>query len=148
VQTTAPLNLEKVLEQQVFCAEAILEALRQEGDALRSGDPYVLNLVGANKSQLVEEMEALEIERQQLVEGGFEAPAALRRGPAGQYWNRLLGLIEQCRERNQRNGALVMARRTQIQQALELLRGSDATDLYDASGFSQRGAALNPLGAA
>jgi flagellar biosynthesis/type III secretory pathway chaperone len=142
-----PLSLEQVLEQQVSCAESILEALRQERDALSSGDPYLLNLVGANKAQLVEELEAFEIERQHL-SGGPAAEAGYRQGAAGAHWSRLLDLIEQCRDYNQRNGALVTARRSQILQALEVLRGTDTGRVYDASGSAAATAGSHSLGAA
>ena len=60
---------------------------------------------------------------------------------------KLLSLIEKCRERNQRNGAIVKARREQVLEALKLLRGSEL-ELYNSSGLKPASSGIRPLGSA
>ncbi len=43
-----------VLQEQILCAEAMLQTLGRENLALTSGDAEQLNAAGADKAQLVE----------------------------------------------------------------------------------------------
>ena len=65
----------------------------------------------------------------------------------GAKWRQLLGLLEQCRDTNLRNGSLVQARREQIVAALKLIGGA-ATDVYDARGREDRNRGKQQLGSA
>ena len=127
------------MQEQIRCAEAMLAALDRENQALLDGNTDGLNLVGAEKVQLMESLESLERERRLMA----QVPDG---GTAGQsHWQRLLELMEECRRRNERNGALVNLRREQVDQALNVLRGAEL-ELYDASGLRARGSASRPGG--
>jgi flagella synthesis protein FlgN len=130
-----------VLHEQIRCAEAMLRTLGRENQALIDGDAERLNAAGADKARLVEELEALEIERRQLTDA---IEAELAPPPS---WEHLLGLIAECKQQNQRNGALLKARSEQVRAALKLLRGSES-NCYDASGLTSSARAARPLASA
>ena len=68
-------------------------------------------------------------------------------GDGKPQWESLLALIAQCKERNQRNGALLKARTEQVRTALKVLRGADQ-ELYAASGFTPAARSARSLGSA
>lgn len=138
-------HLVAVLGEQIRCTQAMLAALGREGDALADGDPERLNAAGAEKAQLVETLEALESERRGLV-AALGQHAAGRDGAEPQ-WQSLLMLIAECKERNQRNGALLKARTDQVRTALKILRGSDP-EFYAASGLTPSPRSARSLGSA
>lgn len=130
-------QINAVVSEQIRCAEAMLEALEQENQALLDGNTDELNLVGSEKVRLMESLESLERERRlmaQLPDSSSDAQ------PEEIHWKRLLKLMEECRRRNERNGVLVNLRREQVDQALRVLRGTEL-ELYDASGLRARGTA-------
>ena len=137
MNSNATTQMDAVLAEQIRCAEAMLAALDRENQALLEGNTDGLNLVGAEKVQLMESLETLERERRLMAQipadsGGYQSEQP--------HWKRLLELMEECRKRNERNGALVNLRREQVDQALKVLRGTELT-LYDASGLRARSAA-------
>lgn len=136
-------HLAAVLGEQIRCTQAMLAALDLEGDALAGGNPEALNAAGAQKAQLVETLEALESERRGLA----AALGAHTRGGDEPQWQSLLTLVTQCKERNQRNGALLKARTEQVRTALKVLRGADQ-ELYAASGFTPAARSARSLGSA
>lgn len=136
-------DIQRVIREQVGSAESMLEILDQEYQALLDGDTESLNRASADKARVIEDLETLERARQDLALPGRPDPADL----ADSSWSKMLALIEQCRERNQRNGALVNARREQVLLALNMLRGSDDS-VYDESGAVARGSSARVLGEA
>jgi flagellar biosynthesis/type III secretory pathway chaperone len=136
-----------VLEEQIHCAEAMLETLGRENDALLRGDAEQLNAAGASKAELVEALEALERQRRSLSEAVASGIADAAPQAKGPEWQRLLELITECKQQNERNGALVKARSEQVRTALRVLRGSEP-DLYGRSGRAPAGADARSLGSA
>lgn len=125
-----------LLQEQIRCAEAMLEALDRENQALLEGNTDGLNLVGTEKVELIESLESLERERRLMAQvPDAEDPL---NGAEQTHWRRLLEVMNECRKRNERNGALVNLRREQVDQALRILRGTEL-ELYDASGLRARG---------
>lgn len=136
--------MERVLTEQLGSAESMLEILDHEYQALLDGDTESLNRASEAKARIIEDLESLERARQDLatvVQPGQTDDAADR------SWAKVLELIEQCRERNMRNGALANARREQVLLALNVLRGSDE-GVYDGSGAVARGIGARVLGEA
>lgn len=138
-----PTDIQRVIREQVDSAESMLEILDQEYQALLEGDTESLNRASAEKARVIEDLETLERARQDLVEPG----QADRADGSASRWSEVLELIKQCRERNQRNGALAKARREQVMATLNLLRGSDDS-VYDESGSVARGVGARVLGEA
>jgi flagellar biosynthesis/type III secretory pathway chaperone len=132
-----------VLNEQIRCAEAMLRTLGRENDALVAGDVEALYSAGADKTRLVESLEALETERRNLG-AGVDGDTQGRGSPE---WQSLLDLISACKDWNLRNGALVKARSDQVQIALQALRGSEP-GFYDPSGHKASERSVRPLGTA
>jgi flagella synthesis protein FlgN len=145
-------SLVAILNEQISCAEAMLATLARENQALVAGDAELLNSAGAEKARLVEALDSLEHERRALSEAIGATFAAGDEGSAGEQkrpaeWRALLDLIAECKQQNQRNGALVKARSEQVRIALRALRGTEAA-LYDPSGLEHATRSARPLGTA
>jgi flagella synthesis protein FlgN len=145
-------SLVAILNEQISCAEAMLATLARENQALVAGDAELLNAAGAEKARLVEALDSLEHERRALSDaigatfaGGEQRSADDQSRPA--EWRELLKLVAECKEQNQRNGALVKARSEQVRIALRALRGTEAA-LYDPSGVEHSTRSARPLGTA
>jgi flagellar biosynthesis/type III secretory pathway chaperone len=138
-----------ILGAQIRCAEAMIEALAREHQALADNDAALLQTASTDKAQLVEALETLESQRRNLAEtiattlnaeAGDDTHAAVE-------WQRLHGLIGECKERNERNGTLLKARTQNVRIALKSLRG-DGPELYSAKGRAASNADARPLGTA
>ncbi len=140
-------SLVDVLDEQVRAAEAMLGTLDTESQALLESNPEALNTAGADKARLVETLESLEHERRDLAEVLHLKLSTADGDDASLRWKRFLGLIEECRRRNQRNGILVNARREQVLEALKILRGTEL-QLYDATGLKPSANGACRLGSA
>ena len=132
-------RLSTVLGEQIRCAEAMLEALASENQALADGNHEALGLATEAKAKLVDALEQLESERRALVTGDDTTDAA--------EWPRLRELIARCKEQNHRNGTLLNARAENVRIALKALRGSEP-ELYGATGRAPGRAGARPLGTA
>ena len=145
------LSLVAILNEQISCAQQMLATLARENQALVDGDADSLNAAGADKARLVEALDSLEHERRALSEaiGLTFAPASDKSADANRpaEWRALLDLIAECKQQNQRNGALVKARSEQVRIALRALRGTEAA-LYDPSGLEHAAHSARPLGIA
>lgn len=136
--------LNQVVDEQIRVAEAVLEILELENQALQAGNIDSLNIAGEKKAGLVITMEQLEQERELIVQNGDTAAVVGH----SQRWDHLLKLMAECKDRNERNGELVRSRRQHVARALKVLHG-EALELYDASGLAAgSGSALNDLGEA
>jgi flagellar biosynthesis/type III secretory pathway chaperone len=136
-----------VLQEQILCAEAMLQTLGRENLALTSGDAEQLNVAGADKAQLVETLDALERQRRSLTDAVAAGVATAAGANQPAEWRRLLDLITECKQQNERNGALVKARSEQVRVALRTLRGTEP-DLYGRSGLAPATADPRSLGTA
>lgn len=141
-------GLVDVLTEQVQCVDAMLLALERENHALLENDAETLNAAGADKNRLLETLESLEHERQGLAanDASFEQLIA-DDVDAKSSWQQLVERLEECRRRNQRNGALVNARQEQIAKMLIILRGVQ-TEVYDSHGQKPAAPAARSLGSA
>jgi flagella synthesis protein FlgN len=130
-----------VLGEQIRCAEAMLEALTRENDALVASQAEALGAASTAKAAIVETLEGLETKRQALAAiVGDEVRAATE-------WQRLRALIAECKQRNEKNGALLNARADNVRVALKTLRGGEPA-LYGRSGHAPAQGGVRPLGTA
>ena len=132
-------RLNAVLGEQIRCAEAMLETLARENQALADGDHEQLGSATDTKARLVETLERLEAERRALTP---ESDL-----PSSDEWQRLRELVSECKRRNQRNGTLLKARAETVRIALKTLRGSEP-DLYSPTGRAPARADARKLGTA
>jgi flagellar biosynthesis protein FlgN len=144
-------SLSAVLNEQIRCAESMLDVLERENQALVANDADLLTTTGADKARLVDALEKLEIERRDLTQAFGAAAASIAGGTGPQSspeWQELIALVATCKERNQRNGALVKARSDQVRALLNSLRSSEPA-MYAASGNVHAGSlGTRPLGTA
>lgn len=136
---STPQRWTAVLGEQIRCAEAMLETLARENDALVAGNHDSLALATDAKAKLVDVLERLETERRELTEPGDAS--------ADQDRQRLHELIARCKAQNERNGTLLKARAENVRIALKTLRGAEP-ELYGASGRTPARADARPLGTA
>ena len=145
LQGSPDSGMERVLDDQIRTAEAMLGTLDIENRALLDNDVDALNSAGTDKARLLQTLERLERERQQIADRlGNSRKDEL----SGSRWRQLLELMQECRSRNQSNGALVRVRRDQLLQVLKMVSGPEVS-LYDSNGAGPtRGGAIHPLGRA
>jgi len=131
-------RIRAVLGEQIRCAEAMLDALTRESEALAAGNHDSLVQATDAKAALVTALERLEAERRDLA-----APDA-----AGETdWERLRELIARCKAQNQKNGTLLKARADNVRTALQALRGAEP-ELYGATGRAPARTDFRTLGTA
>jgi flagellar biosynthesis/type III secretory pathway chaperone len=133
-----PQGMSAVLGEQIRCAEAMLETLAREGQALAEGNHDSLAREADAKADLVASLERLEAERSALADTD---------GAGAADWQRLRELIVRCKEQNQRNGALLQARADNVRSALKALRGGEP-ELYGATGRAPSRTDARTLGTA
>ena len=121
-------RLGTLIAEQLRCAEAMLETLTRESQALAGGDVNALGAATQAQGELVDALEKLESERSALAERDDTAETA-----ETAEWQRLREVIGLCKEQNQRNGLLLKARAENVRSALKTLRGSDP-EVYSATG--------------
>jgi flagella synthesis protein FlgN len=125
--------LRTVLDEMSATTAQLITVLDEEREALNSADAKALNRSGEAKQMLMRRLEQLDVERLHL--SSTSAEAAQQMEPT---WRELLKSLATCRDKNQRNGALVGQRLTQVRRALSVLTGTDAqTTTYSQNGAVQ-----------
>ncbi|MET0232725.1 MAG: flagellar protein FlgN [Rhodanobacteraceae bacterium] len=125
-------------------AHRLHAVLKDENQVLASGDDTALLALTGAKTELLQQIEALEGERMHLVgelrTGPRHAPFAMVRAltpyPAAlTAWDDAVATLKACRALNEANGTTVELRLRQVRQALALLTGaSPAAGLYGPQG--------------
>jgi flagellar biosynthesis protein FlgN len=123
--------LRTVLDEMSATTAQLIAVLDEEREALMSADAKALNRSGEAKQMLMRRLEQLDVERLHL---GSTSPEAAQQ--MDNAWRELLKSLANCRDKNQRNGALVGQRLTQVRRALSVLTGTDS----QAGTYSQSGA--------
>jgi flagella synthesis protein FlgN len=123
VNALVQTRIESLLDQQIDVARKLAEVLEAEREALTGNSPEAVCEKAAQKVQLLERFESLEIERRGLyAQAGLPATAA----PAHtitRRWQSLMGLLAACRNANETNGLIVNLKQGQIRQLLDVIRG-------------------------
>jgi len=128
--------------RQVHQLRSVLE---EEQDAVKTKNIDAMNGTLTKKLELLEKLEALDIERKSLLQhagyenskSGFES--LLQRSPPNELmskWNELEQEMGACRELHQINTQILEIGQRQVQQVLGILLGNEGTesDTYDQSG--------------
>jgi flagellar biosynthesis/type III secretory pathway chaperone len=140
-------SLETLLEGEHSTTARLLEALREEHQALVRRDMTALDHAVNKKSQQVAELEMLGRERDAALNAAGHAAGRegieswLSRQPHGaakKLWQELQNLLLRCQRQNLSNGAIVETSRRYTQRALSLLQGQSAEPAlyYGPSGAS------------
>lgn len=141
-------SLERLLSQQLACAERLAELLLLEHQTLESADAMALDRITREKPAVMGELEQLAREQQALLAGlDFEfSPAGVRRalswcdasGELSELQNQVTRRIDECRQANDQNGLLVQHRLGYVRRALTALNGveNDPAGVYGPRGSS------------
>lgn len=149
----------RVLDDEINAATALLGILRTERETLKRRDMESLSRSGDAKHRVLAELDALDKDRLSLAElAGIPADRegfgdfleSLHQGDGIRLrWQRLVGLLNECRERNESNGRLVALQRSHVEKALAALRGVDKQpSLYGPDGHHQQAPSGVPLSSA
>jgi flagellar biosynthesis/type III secretory pathway chaperone len=133
----ADRHLEGVLDREIAAALTLAATLDAERVALTGDSPQAVIDKAAEKTRLFGLLERLEAERRELCDAAHVTLPPLRRGQtpviagvsetvAGS-WRALLDLIAGCRIANDVNGYIINARRGQISQLFQAIRGAPMT---------------------
>jgi flagellar biosynthesis/type III secretory pathway chaperone len=134
MNSDANRSLEVVLDRELEVARTLATTLDAERVALTGKSPEAVMEKAAEKIQLFGVIEALESERNKLCAAAqISLPKAPRKGQplavsgvtdsVADRWRTLLELIAACRKLNEINGYIINARRGQLNQLFQVLRG-------------------------
>ncbi|WP_333679400.1 flagellar protein FlgN [Dyella sp.] len=125
--------LRAVLDEMSATTSQLITVLDEEREALNVADANALNRSGEAKQMLMRRLEQLDVERLHLCSTSTEAAQQVET-----QWQELLKSLTVCRDKNQRNGALVGQRLAQVRRALAVLTGSETqTGTYGQNGALQ-----------
>lgn len=148
-----------LLEEEVRVATLMWGAIKNEREALRARDADSLTRASGIKQQCLAELDALDKDRRQMLElaglpsGREELDRHLESMPDSHpvafRWQRLTGLLDQCRLGNAANGQMVAIQRNHVERALRVLRTGNPDSLtYGPDGSHAGGAASRTLSSA
>ncbi len=144
---TPPLQAELDSALQAIVADMraatmqLILVLDEEREALIQADAEALNRSGEAKQMLTRRLEQLDAERLHL-----SAASAQTTRTVDPAWSELLKNLTACRDKNQRNGALVGQRLLQVRRALSVLTGNGSdSGIYGHSGTLHIGHRSLPL---
>lgn len=148
-----------LLEEEIRVATLMWGAIKREREALRARDADALTSASGVKQQCLAELDALDKDRRQMLEiaGMPSARAAFDKylesvpenHPIAYRWQRLIGLLEQCRQANIANGQMVTIQRNHVERALRVLRTGNPDSLtYGPDGGHANGAGSRTLSSA
>jgi flagellar biosynthesis/type III secretory pathway chaperone len=133
MNSDAQRSLEVVLDRELEAARTLATLLDAERVALTGKSPEAVIEKAAEKTQLFGVIEALEVERNGLCSAaqislpkGRESKTLALPGVSesvADRWRTLLELIARCRMSNEINGYIINARRGQLNQLFQVLRG-------------------------
>ena len=146
----------EVIGNCVYHALGLKETLEDERHALETQDVGALQAAIESKSRCVDELRAMDEQRQVLcAEAGFAAgPDQMLQmvewcdesSVVANCWQHLMDIATECNTLNVTNGAIIQGRRQQLDSGIALLRGGQTeTDTYNRSGRGPRGPNLRSL---
>ena len=129
----ASQQLEAVLNSELEAARSLATTLDAERIALTGNSPEAVLEKAAQKTQLFDVIEKLEMQRRALCDAASISLPHIQRGrtpvmsgvseTVADRWHALLELIATCRIANEVNGYIINARRGQVNQLFQAIRG-------------------------
>jgi len=126
-------RLEAVLDREIEAARSLASTLDAERVALTGNSPDAVLAQATEKTKIFGIIDALESERRELCAAHRISLPRLQRGRSplisgvsesiAERWRSLLELIAGCRIANEVNGYIINARRNQLNQLFQALRG-------------------------
>jgi flagellar biosynthesis/type III secretory pathway chaperone len=152
--------LDDCLQRQILAGERLIEAMRAETEALRTGSAADIEAALGPKQDALEAFRSLDTEREQLLaSGGWKADRETPedwissqdhpiRDAALARWRRLLEIAGECGRQNLINGALIQAGLRHSRQLLDLLSGRPPEESAAYGPAPKRAASGHSLGKA
>jgi flagellar biosynthesis/type III secretory pathway chaperone len=135
-----------VLDREIAAARSLAATLEAERAALTGPSTAAVTAAAAQKVELFSVIEQLEIQRRDLCATANVSFPSLRDGrlpvvaglsdALADRWKALLEVVSACRIANEVNGYIINARRGQVSQLLQILRGG-APVVYGPQGMTQ-----------
>lgn len=146
----AKAELQRMLIESVNCAIGLREILTAELEALRNKDTTALNKSAMDKDVCIGNLQNLETQRANLsVSCGFgSGPEDIKPllawcdedSVVKNLWEHFLEVAMTCNKLNATNGSIIRLRRSQIMNALAILRGGESEpELYGPEGRDSGG---------
>jgi flagellar biosynthesis/type III secretory pathway chaperone len=129
MEQDARRRLEDVLDRELDVARSLAATLAAERTALTGDSPQAVELIAAEKIQILGTIEKLEAERRAL----WAAPSLGLAATVAERWRALMELMSGCRTANNVNGHIIHVRQHQVQQLIDIVRGGPAIT-YDPQG--------------
>jgi flagellar biosynthesis/type III secretory pathway chaperone len=121
MEQDARRRLEDLLDREIEIARNLAATLAAEKTALTGDAPAAVEKKAAEKLQLLESIEKLEVERRALC----ATPAALGiAATVAERWHALMQLMAGCRTANEVNGHIIHVRQHQVRQLIDIVRGN------------------------
>jgi flagella synthesis protein FlgN len=122
-------RVEAVLDSELAMAEQLAAVLDSERTALTGLSPESVREQAALKVELLSRLEQLEQTRRELCSAnGITLPPADAARTSGDgvtsRWRSLMNLMKRCRTANDVNGYIINVRRNQVQQLIDVVRGT------------------------
>jgi flagellar biosynthesis/type III secretory pathway chaperone len=121
-------RIEALLDSELALAEQLTRTLETEKTALTGSSPEAVREQAALKVDLLNQLEELERTRRELCAGSGIAlpPAGPVRSSDGitSRWRSLMSLMARARSANEVNGYIINVRRNQVQQLIDVVRGT------------------------
>lgn len=137
-------RFQQSLTNDIQSTQSLLELLDQEYQSLSERKLEQLQAMLDEKQPLLQSLGQNAAVRSQILThlglsndaAGFQqfAQQSSQANELIQLHKQLESLIEQCQEKNLRNGRLIRANQVSVGQALNIMRGNDSPTLYDRSG--------------
>jgi len=136
-------GLQDLLDREIESATALAALLEVERAALTGDCAAAVTAAAARKIELFAVIEDLEAQRRKLCDASGVSLSTGTPLAIAERWTRLLDVIAGCRLANEVNGYIINARRGQIGQLLQIIRGG-APATYGPQG-RQQSASLRAL---
>jgi flagellar biosynthesis protein FlgN len=140
-------HMRDLLGQEAVLLSQLEALLEKESDALRGDDLAAMERVGAERHRCVETLMSIDSERRiacrmmGLGEDGQQFESLLDRcdgtGALKSRWHAGLEIAARCKDRNERNGAVVAAKLRRVEALLMTVRGGQdqVAPVYGAGGM-------------
>jgi flagellar biosynthesis/type III secretory pathway chaperone len=122
MEHAARRRLEDVLDREIDAARSLAATLVAERTALTGDSPQAVEQKSAEKIQILETIEKLEVERRGL----WATPGLRLAATVAERWRALMELMAGCRTANDVNGHIIHVRQHQVQQLIDIVRGGPA----------------------
>ena len=116
-------RLEDVLDREIEAARQLAATLAAEQAALTGDSPQAVEQKAAEKLQLLNSIEKLEVERRELCPTPSGPGLAMA---VAERWRALMEVVAGCRTANEVNGHIIHVRQHQVRQLIDIVRGGPA----------------------